>query len=155
MDPRTLATRLIPRDASAPRDHSQLVAFQGELWMIGGRDLFTGIQHPRVSIFDPASETWRPGPSLQNSRAGFAAAASSALLMVAGGERLVGQRGVLNSAEAIVPGAQQWTSMPAMPAAVHGVGGILYKNAFYAIGGSLLAGGVLNQGDVQVFRWGP
>jgi hypothetical protein len=155
MDPRTLATRLIPRDASAPRDHSQLVAFQGELWMIGGRDFLTAIEHPRVSIFDPASETWRPGPSLQNSRAGFAAAASSALLMVAGGERLVGQRGVLNSAEAIVPGAQQWTSMPAMPAAVHGVGGVLYKNAFYAIGGSLLAGGVLNQGDVQVFRWGP
>jgi hypothetical protein len=61
----------------------------------------------------------------------------------------------LNSAEAIVPGAQQWASIPAMPAAVHGVGGILYKNAFYAIGGSLLAGGVLNQGDVQVFRWGP
>jgi hypothetical protein len=36
MDPRTLATRLIPRDASAPRDHSQLVAFQGELWMRPG-----------------------------------------------------------------------------------------------------------------------
>jgi hypothetical protein len=42
-----------------------------------------------------------------------------------------------------------------MPAAVHGVGGVLYKNAFYAIGGSLLAGGAVNQGDVQVFRWGP
>jgi hypothetical protein len=62
---------------------------------------------------------------------------------------------VLNSAEAIVPGAQQWTSMPAMPTATHGVGGVLYKNAFYAIGGSLLAGGVVNHGDVQVFRWGP
>jgi hypothetical protein len=42
-----------------------------------------------------------------------------------------------------------------MPTRVHGVGGVLYKNAFYAIGGSILARGAVNQGDVQVFRWGP
>jgi hypothetical protein len=152
IDPRTLAQRALPRDG-IPRDHSQLVAFQGELWMIGGRDLSTGQQHGRVAIFDPASESWRTGPSLLNSRAGFAAAATPSLLMIAGGERLVVPIGVVNAAEAIVPGAQLWTLLPPLPTPVHGVPGVLYGNAFYAFGGSGLAGGIINQGAVQVFRW--
>jgi len=154
LNTRTLASRRIPPDPIIARDHSQLVAFQGELWMMGGRD-GNGVEHARVSIFDPASETWRAGPLLQNSRAGFAAAASSTLLMVAGGERIAGQKGVLNSAEAIVPGAQFWTALPTMPIAAHGVVGVLYKNAFFTLGGSLQAATELNHGDVQVFRWGP
>jgi hypothetical protein len=154
VDTRTLARRAIPSDGG-PRDHSQLVAFQGELWMIGGRDLMTGQEHGRVSIFDPASEAWRVGPSLLNTRAGFAASASASLLVIAGGERLVGQIGTLNSAEAIVPGAQVWTALPSMPTPVHGVPGVLYKNAFFAFGGSGLASGISNLGEVQVFRWWP
>jgi hypothetical protein len=156
MDTGTLAVRRIAGDpAVQARDHSQLVAFQGELWMIGGRDLHNGVEHFRVSIFDPASETWRTGPSLINARAGFAAAASPSLLMIAGGERIVLPTGVLNSAEAIVPGAQQWTSLPPMAFRVHGVNGALYQNAFYAIGGSGMAAATVNLGHVQVFRWTP
>ena len=155
MNTETLATRRIPHDpAVTARDHSQLVAFQGELWMIGGRDLTTAIEHPRVSIFDPASETWRTGPSLLTARAGFAAAASPSLLIVAGGEHIVGQFRVVNAVEAIVPGAQQWSALPSLPVAVHGVGGALYNNAFYAIGGSIVPAATANRGDVQVFRWG-
>lgn len=156
MNTETLAVRRIPRDPTVQaRDHSQLVAFQGELWMIGGRDLSTAVEHFRVSIFDPASETWRTGPPLNNARAGFAAAASPSLLMIAGGERIVPPTGVLNAAEAIVPGAQQWTSLPPMPARVHGVSGAFYQNAFYAIGGSGMAASTINLGHVQIFRWEP
>ena len=61
-DPRTRTTRQIPAAAGAvPRDHSQLVEFQGELWLIGGRQVNVR-ETVRVSIYDPASETWRPGP---------------------------------------------------------------------------------------------
>lgn len=156
MNTETLAVRRIPGDPAAQaRDHSQLVAFQGELWMMGGRSLQTGVEHSRVSIFDPASETWRAGPSLINARAGFAAAAWPSLLMIAGGERIVQPTGVLNSVEAIVPGAQQWTSLPPMSSRVHGVSGAFYQNAFYAFGGSGMAASTVNLGHVQVFRWGP
>ena len=41
----------------------QLVAFQGELWLIGGRNAL-GSTFASVSIFDPASEMWRAGPGL-------------------------------------------------------------------------------------------
>jgi hypothetical protein len=153
-DPRTLASRTIPRDGRAARDHSQLVAFQGELWMIGGRDYF-GAEHTKVSIFDPASETWRAGPALRTARAGFAAAASPSLVILAGGERLVSPRGALNAVEAIAAGDGQWTTLPLMPTSVHGVGGALNGNAFYALGGSRTAGIARNDGNVQIYRWIP
>jgi hypothetical protein len=60
-NPRTRQVRLIAADNRAARDHSQLVAFQGELWFMGGRNGL-GVVNRVVSIFDPASETWRAGP---------------------------------------------------------------------------------------------
>jgi Kelch motif protein len=146
-DPRTFRTRAIPGDNRAPRDHSQLVAFGGELWLIGGRNTReTGA----VSIFDPASETWRAGPTLRVARGGFAAAASDTLLVVAGGEVLFGTPAALGDVEAIAAGESAWHDMPPLPTHVHGVTGMLDRNAFYVFGGSTQAGGVANVGDVQV-----
>ena len=146
------------RDNAAPRDHSQLVAFQGELWMMGGRSgtRTTGL----VSIWDPASETWRAGPSLNTPRAGFAAAASDTPLLVAGGEVLTTDPWrTLNSVEAIAAGvtsgagATTWTVMPPLPNPVHGVPGVIHGNAFYTLGGSTQAGIAANYEGVQILRW--
>jgi hypothetical protein len=151
-DPRTRATRTIPGDDRAPRDHSQMVAFQGELWMLGGRNVTRTVGI--VSIYDPASETWRSGPLMPTARAGFAAAASATLLFVGGGELIttVPNR-TLNGVEAIAAGDDQFTAMPNLPSPVHGVGGALQGNGFYVLGGSSLAGGIANLGAVQVLRW--
>ena len=153
-DPRTLATRTIPpAPGTVPRDHSNLVAFQGELWLIGGRQV--GVRETaRVSIYDPASETWRMGPTLRTARAGFAAAASREMLFVAGGEILSGTPWhVLASVEAIEAGGEQWRAMPDLPTPLHGFGGIVFGNAFYTVGGTVVAGAVSNAGIVQVLRW--
>jgi hypothetical protein len=85
-NPRTRQSRVIAATGRAQRDHSQVVAFQGEIWFIAGRG--NGFTNRVVSIYDPASETWRAGPLLATSRAGFAAAASATTLFVAGGEFL-------------------------------------------------------------------
>lgn len=153
-DPRTRQSRVFPGDGRAPRDHSQLVAFQGELWLIGGRTP-AGTANTSVSIFDPASETWRPGPSMLDRRSGFAAVASPTTLFVAGGERVTPPFVVLSSAEAISAGDDRWTALPPLPVAVHGVGGAVYGNAFFALGGSRVAGIASNFGDVQIYRFGP
>jgi hypothetical protein len=152
-DPRTRQSRIFPGDNRAPRDHSQLVAFQGELWLIGGRG-FAGA-NGAVSIFDPASETWRPGPGLPSGRAGFAAAASPSVLFVGGGERLGVSAAVLDSAYAIAAGDNEWTALPRMPVGVHGVGSAVHGNAFYMLGGSRVAATASNFGDVQIYRFGP
>ena len=48
-DPRTGQSRRFSADGRAPRDHSQVIAFQGELWMIAGRQ--QEFDSARVSIF--------------------------------------------------------------------------------------------------------
>ncbi len=153
-DPRSRQARLIPGDTFAPRDHSQLVAFQGEIWHFGGRGN-SGAPNAVVSIFDPASETWRQGPMLRNPRAGFAASASSTVLFVAGGEKLDAPTAVINTAEAIAAGDSSWTALPSLPFGVHGVGSMLYGNAFYTLGGSRVQATAINFGDVQIYRFGP
>jgi hypothetical protein len=152
-DPRTGLTRTIASDNRAPRDHSQMVAFQGELWMLGGRQLFAGTSRA-VSIYDPASETWRAGPQMRNLRSGFAAAASPTMLMVAGGEFITSNPNrVIETAEAIAAGQQDWTSLPPLPTPVHGMGGAIRGNNFYVFGGSTVAAQAVNTGMVQVLRW--
>ena len=149
-DPRTRTTRTIPAaPGNMPRDHSQLVAFQGELWMIGGRQPQTGA----VRIYDPASETWRPGPTLAVARAGFAAAASRTHLFVAGGEILFPPFNVLSSVEAIVAGGSAWQPMPNLPTGLHGFGAIATGNAFITVGGSTVAAEQFNPGVVHILKW--
>lgn len=151
-DPRTGARREIAGDSVRARDHSQLVSFQGELWLLGGRSrtLTTGA----VSIFDPASETWRPGPMMNSARAGFAAAASSTMIIVAGGEVVTTLPwGMVSSVEAIAAGETRWTEMPPLPLAVHGVPGVMHGNSFMTLGGSTEAGVATNTPRTQVLRW--
>jgi hypothetical protein len=38
---------------------------------------------------------------------------------------------------------------------MHGVGGAISGNAFYALGGSTTAGVAVNEGQVQIYRWAP
>lgn len=146
-NPRARTSRVIPGDNRAPRDHSQLARFGGELWLIGGRGAGeTG----RVSIFDPASETWRAGPPLRVPRAGSAVAASDTLLVVAGGEVIQSGSRTAGEVEAIAAGESSWQDLTSLPTPVHGGSGAIHGNAFYVIGGSTAAGGIQNPGTVQV-----
>jgi hypothetical protein len=151
-NPRTRQLRTIAGDSRAPRDHSQVVAFQGEIWLMAGRSS-TGAPNGVVSIFDPASETWRRGPLMLGARSGFAANASSSYIFVAGGEKLDAPTAVISTAEAIAAGDSGWTALPPLPFGVHGVGSTIQGNAFYTLGGSRLQATAINFGDVQIYRW--
>lgn len=154
-DPRLRRSRTIAAHLTGgPRDHSQLVAFMGELWMLGGRGVVTG-ETGRVSVFDPASETWREGPALQFPRGGFAAATTATQIIVSGGEMIINGNFARNETEAIAAGENVWSMLPPLPMAMHGLGGVTNGNAFYALGGSTLAGGIRNRGEVQIYRWTP
>jgi len=153
-NPRTRTSRAIASPRNVPRDHSQLVAFQGELWMIGGRGGTPFAETARVAIYDPASETWREGPQMITARAGFASAADDRMLIVAGGEMLSSQPlRTIRTMEAITPGAAGWTALPDIPRPMHGVPGAIHGNAFYLMGGSSVASTATNNAEVQVYRW--
>jgi hypothetical protein len=107
----------------------------------------------RVAIYDPASDGWRQGPPMLFPRGGFAAAADSERIIVAGGEIIFSGSRTLDRAETISAGEAQWVNLPSMRVPVHGVGGFIHNRRFHALGGSLSAGTANNDGTVQVYSW--
>ena len=151
-DPRTGRQRLIARANAQLRDHSQVVAYLGEIWMIGGRELinFAWATYNLVTIFDPVSETWRSGPSMRRAHSGFAAAVVDHQLIVAGGENLR-TLSVIPDLEIIAPGESAWTFGPPLPDPQHGFQAVAHDGKFWAIGGSSIAAQGGSRGLVQVY----
>ena len=137
-EPVARATRSLGQAAeSALRDHSQVVAFLDEIWMLGGRLPETHV----VSIYDPASGRWRPGPRMGVPRGGFAAAAVGNRIVVTGGETLsVTPFQVLNSTEVYTAGNASWAPGPNLPRGLHGVPGVGWNGRFFILGGSTIGG---------------
>ncbi len=153
IQPRDMSWRRITAMDATARDHSQVVAFAGEIWMIGGRSPETAEQN-RVTIFDPVTETWRRGPPLSQARGGFAATVIDHQIHVAGGEIIyvtASEQRVTPSHEIIAAGENAWSPAPPLPTAVHGVGGASIDGKFYAVGGSINAGRGGGPGTLQVY----
>ena len=66
---------------AAPRS-PQVVAWNSELWIMGGRDIEDGKQ---VLIYRPSDRTWRKGPSLPRPLAWGAAASDDGAIYLIGG----------------------------------------------------------------------
>ena len=133
---------------SQPREHVAAVAFNGELWVIGGRWGGTGAL-AAVEIFDPASGAWRDGPEMIEARSGFGAAVVGDGIVVAGGE-ILGARPwtALASAEVYDAESGAWRLLPELPAGIHGMPVVGYGGTAYVLGGSDRAGGIDNRGRV-------
>lgn len=114
------------------RDHAQVLAFLGEIWVLGGRRPDTG----RTSIYDPASGRWREGPTMQRKRGGFAAAVVDQRIVVGGGEVLSPGVYVERSSESYAAGSDAWVLGPNLPLPVHGTAGAAHDGRFYVVAGS-------------------
>jgi N-acetylneuraminic acid mutarotase len=140
-DLRSGATGRVEPASARQRDHSQVLAWHDEIWMIAGRSPET----TSVAIYDPVLARWRAGPPLNRARGGFAAAVVGGQLVVAGGELLAGGTRLERSVEVLAPGADAWRFAPEMPVALHGVGGAAAMGRFWLLGGSTLAGSPAGQ----------
>ena len=148
-DPRRGGWEILPSPRSFARDHSQAAAFEGEIWLMGGR---TPLQ-TRVQIYNPIRREWRNGPALNQARSGFAAAVVQGQLMVAGGESL-DPLTVFASAEILAPGADEWVMAPPMPSAIHGADGAVVDGELIVLGGSTIPGSGEGSGLVQIYSPG-
>jgi hypothetical protein len=136
-DPNQRVARIISRALPPrPRDHSQVVAFLGEIWMIAGRSPET----TTVAIYDPVAERWRNGPSIARGRGGFAAAVVGDQIVIGGGEFLGPPIRLEPSVEIYTAGSTSWQFGPDLPIPVHGVPGAALNGRFYAVSGSTAAG---------------
>jgi len=137
-DARTETSRYIaPPTDGLQRDHAQVVAFLGEVWVLAGR--FP--ENPSTAIYDPASQRWRAGPSLRRARGGFAAAVVDDQIVAGGGEILSSSPfRVEPTVEVYTAGGALWSFGPNLPVPVHGVTGSSLGGRFYVIGGARQAG---------------
>ena len=135
-DPRSRAVRVIEPASTQARDHSQVVAFLGEIWMIGGRSPETN----SVSIYDPVSRRWRAGPPMVNIRGGFAAAVVGHRIVVAGGEVFSNGTRLEPRTEVFTAGDNVWRLAPNLPVPVHGVAAGSAQGRYFLVSGSTVAG---------------
>lgn len=134
-DPRTRQLRRIMAFGGTPRDHSQVVAFQDEIWMLGGR----APEHGAVAIYNPAADRWRVGPALNLPRGGFAAAATAQHLLIGGGEVISGPWALVPTVETYTAGEGGWRAI-GLQLPVHGVPGASLGERIYAVSGGTRAG---------------
>ena len=123
--------------AGAPRAQSALVALDGELWLIGGRD-YAG-ERREVYIYAPNQGLWREGPRLRAARAGHTATVVGGQLLVVGGEHWFGSGELITSAELYAAGHTGWLDLVSSDRPVHGAVGIGLENRLILIGGSTQA----------------
>jgi N-acetylneuraminic acid mutarotase len=134
--PRARSVRRIAPPDFTPRDHSQVVAFLDEIWVIAGR----GAETSSVAIFDPVSERWRAGPSIAAPRGGFAAAAVGDRIVIGGGEVIFSGVYIEPTVEIYNAGAVGWQYGPDLPVPVHGVAAGAVDGRIVLVSGSTQAG---------------
>lgn len=135
-DPRGRFVRTIAAPDFTQRDHSQVVAFMDEIWMIAGRSPETR----SVAIYDPVSERWRAGPAIRHARGGFAAAAVGRHIVITGGEVLEQSLYVEGRSELYEAGAEAWGPAPDLPVPVHGTAAAGIDGRVIVVAGATEAG---------------
>ena len=133
------------------REHVAAVAFEGEIWAIAGRWL--GEISNTIEIYDPESESWRLGPSLNEARSGFGASIIEGAIVVAGGE-VFSPDEALSSVELFDARSGEWSFIVPLPHGLHGNPLIAVGSDLYLPGGSTQAAGVENDGRGYRFTIG-
>ena len=130
-----------------PREHLAAVAFDGKLWVLGGR--WGEEMLNTVEVFDPVTGDWSLGPPMAEARSGFGATVVGERIVVAGGE-VFSPTNALASTEILADG--EWSQGEPLPHPLHGIPLVTVGESIYLIGGSTTAAAVDNPGEVWSLR---
>jgi len=135
-----------------PREHTAAVAFEGDLWVLGGR--WGESMLNSVEVFDTDTGSWSSGPSMQEARSGFVATVLGDSIYVAGGEIFDQSNGFVATALDTVErfDGDNWTFGKPLPRQLHGVPLVTVDDSIYLLGGSMEAAAVNNTGEVWSLR---
>ena len=130
------------------REHTAAVAFDGDLWVLGGR--WEEEMLNSVEVFDPDTGSWSSGPSMQEARSGFGATVLDESIFVAGGEVFDQSNGFVATALETVErfDGDAWTFTAPLPRPLHGVPLVTVDDSMYLLGGSIEAAAADNTGEV-------
>ena len=102
-----------------PRRYNGIAALDGCVWVVGGETRIAGWAGEgqvlyTVEIYDPLSETWRPGPSLNIARTDpFVLSCNGRIYAIGGAAHNAGPK--LDSVESIGPGEDAWRIEAPLP----------------------------------------
>jgi N-acetylneuraminic acid mutarotase len=128
------------------RNHAAAGVVNGKIYVIGGRlgaaDVTEGSNSDVVEQFDPEKNSWGAlGLRMPIARSGMGWATYQNRIYIAGGEILDAHMfAAIRAVEAYDPATNQWSSLPTMPTARHGVNVAVVGNRLYVIGGHLQGG---------------
>ncbi len=118
------------------RGHVHAVVLDGKIWVLAGRSGNSAFR--TVEIYDPATNTFSPGPAMDSVRSGHAAEVVNGKIVVAGGE-VPGPNRLARTAEVFDPATEQWSFLPDPTVTVHGVASASWNGRFYLLGGATVA----------------
>ena len=123
-----------------PRCHLAAAVLGGEVWAIGGQvghDV-APLDTRFVHRYQPALDAWTLGPLLPRPRSHFEAATfvDSGFLYIHGGKNGTIGRDILSGTLELDPLLGEWSYLPQLPLARHGMGARRVGDYLYVIGGS-------------------
>ncbi len=130
------------------RNHAAVGVVGGKIYVIGGRlgaaNVMEGSNSDVVERFDPEKNSWGAlGLRMPIARSGMGWATYENRIYIAGGEILDAHMfAAIRAVEAYDPATNQWSSLPTMPTARHGVIVAAIGNRLYVIGGHLQGGSI-------------
>lgn len=130
------------------RNHAAVGVVGGKIYVIGGRlgaaNVMEGSNTDVVERFDPENNSWGAlGLRMPIARSGMGWATHENRIYIAGGEILDAHMfAAIRAVEAYDPASNQWTSLPTMPTARHGVIVAAIGNRLYVISGHLQGGSI-------------
>jgi N-acetylneuraminic acid mutarotase len=130
------------------RNHAAAGVVNGKIYVIGGRlgaaNVMEGSNTDVVEQFDPEKDSWgAAGLRMPIARSGMGWATYQNRIYVAGGEIMDAHMfATIRAVEAYDPATNQWSSLPVMPTARHGVNVAAIGNRLYVIGGHLQGGAI-------------
>ncbi|MBZ5662287.1 MAG: hypothetical protein LAO08_17950 [Acidobacteriia bacterium] len=134
------------------RNHAAIGVVNGKIFVIGGRlaaaYLASGTDTDVVEQYDPAADSWgTAGLRMPIARSGMGWATFQDRIYIAGGQEYDAHIvAAIRAVEAYDPASNQWTVLPTMPTARHGVNVAVVNNRLYVIGGHLQGGFIGGEG---------
>lgn len=134
------------------RNHAATGVVNGKIYVIGGRlaaaFLSLGSNTDVVERYDPATDSWGgAGLRMPIARSGMGWATYQDRIYIAGGEIYdAHMMAAVRAVEAYDPATNQWTLLPTMPTARHGVNVAVVNDRLYVIGGHLQGGFIGGEG---------
>ncbi len=135
-----------------PRNQFSAVTHSGEIYAIGGQFHHDSMQldQPRVDIYDPATDSWRSGPSLPkgHSHAEGGTFVSGGRIFMVGGHTTPkgGSKQIDSDILALIPGGQ-WQVVGQLPRPLSSPAAAIIAGKLYVAGGSP------NGGSVRADMW--